>query len=344
MAQAEHLEESSALASRIQEELASATGVGQRGVKQAPFRVLVGAAMPAVLVEVAFISNPEEEKLLASDAFQAKVASAIAKGISRYDGELARRAEGLQRLRGGGAPALRNHAPTGSPSSGSSGCSWPGLLTAPRWSRFFRRPLQAEAPDEPIGGGPGAAEGPQPVGRGPANDQREALLRVRRHPGTGPRGAGIPFSSDLATQIRTVVEGWSRRSQHGPGAHAAARHKVLEVFVTAPRRRLRGPVEAEASQTLAGGSDTELLTVYSVVNSITTNFPSITRVQILVDNHPAETLAGHVDLSRPLPPDMTLLAAAALTPVEGPAAEAGGPSPAPLPERPAPATGQGSGR
>jgi N-acetylmuramoyl-L-alanine amidase len=95
MAQAEHLEESSALASRIQEEITSATGVGQRGVKQAPFRVLVGAAMPAALIEIAFISNPAEEKLLASDTFQAKVVSAIAKGISRYDGDLARRAESL---------------------------------------------------------------------------------------------------------------------------------------------------------------------------------------------------------------------------------------------------------
>jgi N-acetylmuramoyl-L-alanine amidase len=104
MAQAEHLEESSALASRVQEELTAATGVGQRGVKQAPFRVLVGAAMPAALVEVAFISNPEEEKLLASDAFQARVVSAIAKGISRYDGDLVRRAESL-----GGAGARSAH-------------------------------------------------------------------------------------------------------------------------------------------------------------------------------------------------------------------------------------------
>ena len=78
MAQAEHLEESSALASRIQEELAEVTGSEGRGVKQAPFRVLVGAAMPAVLVEIAFISNPEEEKLLASDAYQSKVAAALA--------------------------------------------------------------------------------------------------------------------------------------------------------------------------------------------------------------------------------------------------------------------------
>jgi N-acetylmuramoyl-L-alanine amidase len=84
MAQAEHLEESSALASRIQEELADVTGSQGRGVKQAPFRVLVGAAMPAVLVEVAFISNAEEERLLVSDSYQSKVVAALVRGISRY--------------------------------------------------------------------------------------------------------------------------------------------------------------------------------------------------------------------------------------------------------------------
>jgi N-acetylmuramoyl-L-alanine amidase len=92
MAQAEHLEESSALASRIQEELAEVTGSGGRGVKQAPFRVLVGAAMPAVLVEVAFISHPEEEKLLGSEAYQGKIAAALLRGIARYESERGRRA------------------------------------------------------------------------------------------------------------------------------------------------------------------------------------------------------------------------------------------------------------
>jgi N-acetylmuramoyl-L-alanine amidase len=98
MAQAEHLEESSALASRIQEELAVVTGSEGRGVKQAPFRVLVGATMPAVLVEVAFISNPEEEKLLGSDAYQSKIAASLARGIERF------RREQASRLGGGSVP------------------------------------------------------------------------------------------------------------------------------------------------------------------------------------------------------------------------------------------------
>jgi N-acetylmuramoyl-L-alanine amidase len=92
MAQAEHLQESSALASRIQEELATVTGSDGRGIKQAPFRVLVGAAMPAVLVEVAFISHPEEEKLLSSETWQGKVASALMRGVARFQADQARRA------------------------------------------------------------------------------------------------------------------------------------------------------------------------------------------------------------------------------------------------------------
>jgi N-acetylmuramoyl-L-alanine amidase len=91
MAQADHLDESSALASRLQEALAGVTGSEGRGVKQAPFRVLVGATMAAVLVEVAFISHPEEEKLLSSDVYQNKVVTAIVDGVARYGRERAQR-------------------------------------------------------------------------------------------------------------------------------------------------------------------------------------------------------------------------------------------------------------
>jgi N-acetylmuramoyl-L-alanine amidase len=104
MAQAEHLEESSSLASRIQEELADVSGNEHRGVKQAPFRVLVGAAMPAVLVEVAFLSNSEEEKLLTSDAYQSRIASAIVRGIARFQHDQTQRAGVAPREAAGPGP------------------------------------------------------------------------------------------------------------------------------------------------------------------------------------------------------------------------------------------------
>jgi len=54
------------------------------GVKQALFYVLFGAQMPSVLVEVSFISNPLEEKLLAKDSYRVEVAQSIASGVNKY--------------------------------------------------------------------------------------------------------------------------------------------------------------------------------------------------------------------------------------------------------------------
>ena len=101
LAQTAHLKESSELAEATQEELNVLSGTENRGVKQAPFRVLVGATMPAVLVETAFISNPEEEKKLATPAFQQSVAEAVARAIGRF----------FERRKAGGA-ATTPPAPT----------------------------------------------------------------------------------------------------------------------------------------------------------------------------------------------------------------------------------------
>ncbi len=84
MAQAAYLKQSSQLAEAIQAELNVLLGTRDRGLKQAPFKVLTGVACPAVLVEVAFISNPEEEKRLLSPGFQDNVVQAIYRGLVRY--------------------------------------------------------------------------------------------------------------------------------------------------------------------------------------------------------------------------------------------------------------------
>jgi N-acetylmuramoyl-L-alanine amidase len=53
-------------------------------VKRAGFNVLVGALLPAVLVEVAFISNREEANLLGTSAFQDKIAFGLAEAVDRF--------------------------------------------------------------------------------------------------------------------------------------------------------------------------------------------------------------------------------------------------------------------
>ncbi len=54
------------------------------GIKQALFYVLFGAQMPSVLIEVSFISNPEEERLLSKESYRTQIAEAVAEGINKY--------------------------------------------------------------------------------------------------------------------------------------------------------------------------------------------------------------------------------------------------------------------
>jgi N-acetylmuramoyl-L-alanine amidase len=94
MAQAAYIKQSALLAEDIQRELpallaadakgAKTPGIQNRGIKQARFKVLTGVACPAVLVEVAFISNPEEEQKLIKGEFQTNVARAIYRGLMNY--------------------------------------------------------------------------------------------------------------------------------------------------------------------------------------------------------------------------------------------------------------------
>ena len=84
MVQNEFVTESSELAELIQRELGDVIDIRNRGVKQAGLIVLKGCRMPAVLVEAAFLSNPEEERMLADRRFREEVARGIAEAIQRY--------------------------------------------------------------------------------------------------------------------------------------------------------------------------------------------------------------------------------------------------------------------
>ena len=82
-------EESLNLATFVQKNMVSGLNksyshVVDHGVKQALFYVLFGAQMPSVLVEVSFISNPLEEKLLSKDSYRMELALSIASGVNKY--------------------------------------------------------------------------------------------------------------------------------------------------------------------------------------------------------------------------------------------------------------------
>ena len=121
----------------------------------------------------------------------------------------------------------------------------------------------------------------------------------------------MAFSTDLSRQLRGVMEELVRGSKIGLGPTLSPETRVLDVFVT-PRGIAYVDLSKEVVAGHPGGSEAERMTVYSVVDSLTASFPGVKRVQILVEDKPAETLAGHIDLTRPLLPDMTVLAASEL--------------------------------
>ena len=84
LTQSEFQQQSSRLAEGVQNSLERALRQPSRGVKQAPFYVLGGAAMPAVLVEIGFISNPQEEERLQDEGYRDRIARALAAGVAAY--------------------------------------------------------------------------------------------------------------------------------------------------------------------------------------------------------------------------------------------------------------------
>ena len=64
--------------------------VADLGIKQGPFYVLVGAYMPCVLVEVAFLTNPVEGRRLATAAYRETIAAGLARGVKAYAGTIRR--------------------------------------------------------------------------------------------------------------------------------------------------------------------------------------------------------------------------------------------------------------
>jgi len=84
LAQSEFQWESSRLAETVLDSMTQSLKIANRGVKQAGFYVLGGAAMPAILIEIGFVSNPKEERRLKETRYRDEIARAILAGLSEY--------------------------------------------------------------------------------------------------------------------------------------------------------------------------------------------------------------------------------------------------------------------
>lgn len=76
-----HVKQSCDFAEKVYDEMSSRLRPSKRGVRQAPFRVLVGTAMPAVLIEVGYLTNEAEGKKLKNGLYLKRMANAISSGV-----------------------------------------------------------------------------------------------------------------------------------------------------------------------------------------------------------------------------------------------------------------------
>ncbi len=118
----------------------------------------------------------------------------------------------------------------------------------------------------------------------------ETLMPVQRE---------IPYGEGVDEQARRIVEAEIASAPTPLGSALPAGTTVRALYVGD-----RGDAYVDLSREVVsghpGGTVTELLTVYSVVDALTVNLPGIASVQVLVDGHEVDTRAGHVDLRRPL--------------------------------------------
>lgn len=138
---------------------------------------------------------------------------------------------------------------------------------------------------------------------GPAAPGRKIKARLFYVGEDGTRLTGVerevPFGEGTVEQARQILE-WQIAPVTEPLVSAVPPGtKLRAVFVSD-----KGEAFVDFSRELvaghSGGSTNELLTVYTIVDSLTANLPAVTSVQVLVEGKQVETLAGHVDLRRPL--------------------------------------------
>jgi spore germination protein GerM len=117
----------------------------------------------------------------------------------------------------------------------------------------------------------------------------------------------VPYSNQSAEQARAILEAQLAPAT-APLMTAIPPNTRLRAVYLTPEKEAYIDLSQDIATAHPGGLVNELLTVYTIVNALAVNLPAVERVQILVDGKEVDTLAGHVDLRRPLPKQLELIA------------------------------------
>jgi hypothetical protein len=110
----------------------------------------------------------------------------------------------------------------------------------------------------------------------------------------------IPLAEGAVAQARSILEAQLSAEPSPPLASTIPKGTVLRGIFVSDRNEVFVDLDPAIRKAHPGGTLQELMTVYTIVNAVLTNLPNLTEVQILIGGQEADTLAGHVDLRRPL--------------------------------------------
>ena len=123
-----------------------------------------------------------------------------------------------------------------------------------------------------------------------------------------PTEREVPLAEGAVAQARSIVESQLSADAPAPLISTIPKGTLLRGIFVSDRHEVFVDLDPAIKKSHPGGTLQELMTVYTIVNCVLTNLPDLQEVQILIGGQEADTLAGHVDLRRPLRKNDSLIA------------------------------------
>ncbi|RPI50576.1 MAG: hypothetical protein EHM55_21055 [Acidobacteria bacterium] len=150
---------------------------------------------------------------------------------------------------------------------------------------------------------------PEEAAAPPAPEAEARKIRARLfyvdEQGTGLTGVEreVLYGEGTVEQAKRIIEAQLAAAPEPLASAIPEGTKMRTVFFT-KAGEMYVDLSTELRQNHPGGTTSEILTVYTIVSALTSNLPAITSVQILIDGREVDTLAGHLDLRRPIEQDL----------------------------------------
>jgi len=154
----------------------------------------------------------------------------------------------------------------------------------------------------PAPGATTADAAPAPAATDPAVPHIKATLFFASEDGLRlvPTERDVPLAEGVVAQARSIIEAQLSAEPPAPLVSAIPKGAALRGIFVSQRNEAFVDLDPAIRTAHSGGSHQELMTVYTIVNALLTNLPNLQEVQILIGGQEVDTLAGHVDLRRPL--------------------------------------------